>query len=124
MIVDDFVDRVTKDMMIGFFFRAVDINRLKELEYQFAASHLGGPQGYQGRPLARAHGPHRIMGGQFNRRLKILDDTLISHQVESDIREEWLKHNESLRAHITQDARDECQAADTTTGAEREEQDR
>ena len=111
-IVDDFVDRVTRDMMIGFFFRAVNKDRLKELEYQFAAAHLGGPSAYEGRPLPQAHGPHRIMGGQFNRRLKILEDTLRAHHVDSDIVAEWLAHNEALRAQITRDQSDECRAAD------------
>lgn len=107
-IVDDFVQRVTSDVMIGFFFRAVDKERLKVLETDFAAAHLGGPAQYKGRPLSVAHGPHRIMGGQFNRRLKILEQTLRDHKVDSNVIELWLAHNEELRAHITRDARDEC----------------
>lgn len=107
-IVDDFIDRVTRDMMIGFFFRTIDRDRLKRLETQFAASHLGGPSRYEGRPLDVAHGSHPIMGGQFNRRLRILDQTLRDHGVSDDIREEWLRHNESLRHRITRDRSDEC----------------
>jgi hemoglobin len=107
-IVDDFVQRVTSDIMIGFFFRAIDKERLKALETDFAAAHLGGPAHYKGRPLSVAHGPHRIMGGQFNRRLKILEQTLRDHKVDSSVIELWLAHNEELRAHITRDARDEC----------------
>lgn len=107
-IVDDFVQRVTSDTMIGFFFRAVDIERLKVLETDFAAAHLGGPTRYKGRPLSVAHGPHRIMGGQFNRRLKILEQTLQDHGVEKSVIDVWLAHNEELRAHITRDAPNEC----------------
>jgi hemoglobin len=107
-IVEDFVGRVTGDMMIGFFFRAVDHARLTELEVQFAAAHLGGPSKYEGRPLSVAHSPHRIMGGQFNRRLRILDQTLRDHGVEEDIRAAWLHHNEQLRSQITRDRADEC----------------
>ena len=36
-IVDDFIDRVFADRMIGFFFRNADRGRIKELEYQLAA---------------------------------------------------------------------------------------
>lgn len=107
-IVDDFIDRVTRDTMIGFFFRSIDKERLKRLEAQFAASHLGGPSEYEGRPLDVAHGPHPIMGGQFNRRLRILDQTLRDHGVSDDIREQWIFHNESLRHQITRDRSDEC----------------
>ena len=51
-IIDDFVDRVFDDIMIGFFFRNADRRRIKELEYQHAAEHLGGPVRYRG-PAAR-----------------------------------------------------------------------
>jgi hemoglobin len=107
-IVGDFVDRVMRDMMIGFFFRQVDKQRLTELELQFASGHLGGPSRYQGRPLRAAHGPHPVMGGHFNRRLRLLDQTLRDHSVPDDIRTAWLSHNESLRSHITKDALGEC----------------
>jgi truncated hemoglobin YjbI len=94
--------------MIGFFFRNIDKDRLVVLETQFAACHLGGPVAYEGRPLSKAHGAHPIMGGQFNRRLRILDQTLTAHGVDDDIRIAWLSHNEQLRSHITRDRRDEC----------------
>jgi truncated hemoglobin YjbI len=110
-IIEDFVARVTGDVMIGFFFRAVDRARLAELEVQFAAAHLGGPSKYEGRPLSVAHSPHRIMGGQFNRRLRILDQTLRDHGVADDIRQAWLSHNEQLRSQITRDRSDECRDA-------------
>lgn len=115
-IIDDFVDRVTKDMMIGFFFRGIDKERLKQLEQSFAEAHLGGRSAYQGRPLTVAHGPHRIMGGQFNRRLKILEETLKAHHVEQELIELWLRHNEELRGHITRDAPNECIGKTTEVG--------
>lgn len=107
-IIDDFINRVTSDMMIGFFFREIDKEKLKVLEYQFASSHLGGDANYEGRPLRTAHAKHPIMGGQFNRRLKILDNTLRDHRVDEEVRAEWVRHNEKLRAHITGDGPDEC----------------
>jgi len=108
VIVDDFVHRVMKDMMIGFFFRNVDAARLTLLEHQFASGHLGGPTHYDGRPLRNAHAKHPIMGGQFNRRIKLLENTLRDHQVDEDIIRAWLAHNEELRGHITRDGTFEC----------------
>lgn len=107
-IITDFVTRVTSDMMIGFHFRGVDRDRLIELEFQFALGHLGGAQRYEGRPLRTAHATRKIMGGQFNRRLKILESTLVAHRVPNEVIRAWLSHNESLRAQITRDASDEC----------------
>lgn len=107
-VIDEFVDRVVRDTMIGFFFRGVDLDRLKRFEYEFAAAHLGGPTRYSGRALGQAHGPHPILGGQFNRRLKILENTLHDLGVPDDIRQDWLAHNARLRSVITRDAGDEC----------------
>lgn len=117
-IIDDFVERVTTDMMIGFLFRAVDKQRLKELEFQFASRHLGGPHRYEGRPLTEAHKAHPIMGGQFNRRLRLLDQTLQDHGAPLEVRSLWLAHNEKLRSQITRDAPDECNAPPTLTGSD------
>lgn len=107
-IIDDFVDRVTSDMMIGFHFRAVDKQKLKDLEFQFASRHLGGPHKYEGRALTESHRAHPIMGGQFNRRLRLLDQTLQDHGAPPDVRLLWLAHNEKLRSQITRDAPNEC----------------
>lgn len=116
-IIDDFIERVTSDVMIGFFFRAVDKDRLKALETQFAVAHLGGPPAYEGRPLPQAHAHHRIMGGQFNRRLRLLEQTLNDHAVAADITAAWLAHNESMRAHITANTANECRSPDEPPSA-------
>lgn len=107
-IIEDFVERIRRDAMIGFFFARVDPVRLAELEYQHAAAHLGGPVVYEGRPLRAAHGPHRIMGGQFARRREILRQTLAEHAVPADVTGRWLAHVDSLRGEITGDPGSEC----------------
>ena len=107
-IIDDFVDRMFDDIMIGFFFRNVERRHLKELEFQHAAEHLGGAIRYRGRPLEVAHGKHRILGGQFARRKELLRKTLVAHRVPEDIIDAWLAHTESLRARITADAGGQC----------------
>lgn len=108
-VVDAFVDRITSDMMIGYFFQKVDKSRLKDLEFQFACTHLGGPSAYEGRPLQAAHGPHAIRGGHFNRRLRLLDSVLREQDVPAHIRDAWIEHNTQLRSLITKDRGSECQ---------------
>ena len=107
-IIDQFIDRVFQDRMIGFFFRNADRRRLKELEYQLAAHFLGAPIEYQGRPLDQVHAKHPIMGGHFARRKQILKETLESHAVPESIKAAWLQHTEDLRALITAQAGSEC----------------
>jgi hemoglobin len=108
-IVDDFVDRVFADVMIGFFFRDADKQRIQELEFQHAAEHLGGPFRYRGRPLDVAHAKHPIMGGQFARRKQLLRQTLLDHHVPEDIAAAWLAHTESLRSLITKLPDGQCE---------------
>jgi hemoglobin len=107
-IIDDFVDRMFDDSMIGFFFRKASRERIKTFEYQHAAELLGASVRYEGRPLAQTHKPHRIMGGQFARRKEILRQTLDAHSVPADVQKVWLDHVESLRALITSDPGSEC----------------
>ncbi|MCA9592515.1 MAG: group 1 truncated hemoglobin [Myxococcales bacterium] len=107
-VIDRFVDRIFDDMMIGFFFRNASRERIKEKEYEFAAKHLGAGVAYTGKPIREAHAPHPIMGGQFMRRLKILDDTLREMGVPERVREHWIRHTESLRPLVTRDSGGRC----------------
>lgn len=107
-IVDRFVDRMFDDVMIGFFFQNASRERVKAKEYEFAARHLGADLVYTGRPIAEAHAAHPIMGGQFMRRLKILDETLVEHGVPDHIREHWIRHTEKLRPLVTRDSGGRC----------------
>jgi hemoglobin len=107
-MIDHFVDRVFDDIMIGFFFRNASRERIKEKEYEFAARHLGADVPYTGRPIREVHAAHPIMGGQFNRRLQILKDTLEELGVPANVREHFLFHTESLRTQVTRDAGNAC----------------
>ena len=108
-IIDVFIDRVVADTMIGFFFRKVNIDRLKEMEYQLAAQFFGGDERYNGRPLRAAHQKHPIMGGHFARRKQILSDVLNEFDIDQKVKDAWLEHTENLRSSITQDQGSACQ---------------
>ncbi|HLN88230.1 MAG TPA: group 1 truncated hemoglobin, partial [Candidatus Limnocylindrales bacterium] len=96
-IIDTFIDRVFADRMIGFFFRNADRGRIKELEYQLAAEFLGAEIKYSGRPLAKVHAKHPIMGGQFARRRQIFKETLEFFNVQEEIITALLLHTDALR---------------------------
>jgi hemoglobin len=107
-IIDTFIERVFADRMIGFFFRHADKARIKELEYQLAASFLGAEIEYKGRPLGKVHANHPIMGGHFARRRQILKETLEFHQVPKEVQTAWLTHTDSLRSLITPETGSGC----------------
>ena len=107
-IVNEFVDRCFDDAMIGFLFHRADRGRIKRFEYEHAAEHLGAPIRYCGQPIDSAHGKHRIMGGQFDRRLTILREVLEEKGVDGSIREDWLAYHQSLRGLVTGDSRGQC----------------
>ena len=107
-IIDDFVERVCADTMIGFLFARVDKTRLKRMEYEHAAAFLGAEVTYTGRELDRAHARHPILGGHFARRRTILADTLSRHAVPPEVAEAWLAHQDALRPLITKDDVTQC----------------
>lgn len=107
-VVQDFYDRVFPDVMIGFFFKGLDKERLVQLELEFVLDLLGDTGRYSGRPMAEAHARHPILGGQFNRRLQILRETLADHAVPGEVQERWIEHTLSLRDQITPDKSGDC----------------
>lgn len=110
-VVDDFVDRMIADAMIGFHFRGVDPVRLKVLEAQFAAVALGSSEPYEGRPVRTTHARHPISGGQFSRRKEILRQTLHDHGVAVEVATAWLDHTERLRGAVVRGPQDRCGSA-------------
>jgi hemoglobin len=107
-IIDDFVERVCRDAMIGFLFARVDKARLKRMEYEHAAAFLGADVSYSGRDMAQAHARHPILGGHFARRRTILAQTLERHGVAEEVRAAWLAHQDALRPLITKDDVTQC----------------
>lgn len=105
-ITAELVERMRRDLMIGFHFAKVDPVRLSELEYQHAAEMLGGAVRYEGRPLEKAHAVHRIAGGHFARRKELLRQILVARGVSDDVMRAWLEATEALRGQIVGDRGD------------------
>ncbi len=99
-IIASFTETVFDDVMIGFLFAGKNQARITEMEYQHAASFLGAPVAYSGRPIRAVHRKLPILGGHFARRRKILENTLLAFEVDADIREGWLSHVNSLREEV------------------------
>jgi hemoglobin len=111
-VLVDFYDRVFADVMIGFMFQGKDRAHLVEREWELVAALLGAPGvTYTGRPMRVAHAQHTIFGGQFERRLQILRETLAAHAVDADVQAAWIDHTLALRSQITRDRGSECEDA-------------
>ena len=107
-IVDRFVDRMFDDVMIGYLFRAVRRERIKDKEFEHAAEHLGAGIAYTGKPLDAAHRPHVIRGGQFMRRVRILESTLDELGAPERVKTHWIARTLELRSLVTADEGDVC----------------
>lgn len=76
-ILVDFYQRQSKDTMIGYFFTGKDLSSIAQKQAQFLLKALGIKQVYSGKTPASAHLElPAIRIGHFNRRLRILEDTL------------------------------------------------
>jgi hemoglobin len=118
-IIDRFVDRIFDDVMIGYLFARADRARVKQKEYEHAAEHLGGPVQYTGRALSAVHRPHQIRGGQFMRRVRILEETLTELGAPEAVRNHWIQHTLSLQNLVTNDAGGVCDPSIPGAGANR-----
>lgn len=95
VLVERFVHRAAKDMIIGFFFDGKDLGRIVFHETELACLQLGGPSVYTGKSLESAHKPLKINRGQFRRRLAILRTTLIESGVAPEIVARWVRLNQA-----------------------------
>lgn len=99
-VVTEFYNRLFSDPMICFLFAGKDKQRLIQKEWEFTAEMLGGSVRYTGRTLKSAHAYSLILEGHFYRRLHILEQTLIDHNVPAPVREAWIGHTWKLQPQI------------------------
>ncbi len=109
-VIRTFYDAVFSDVMIGFFFWKSDKERLIEKEVELAARMLGATHiTYTGKSLRESHAKHRIMGGQFERRLQLLRDAMAAHDLPIPVREAWVEHTRKLRNQVTRFSGSGCE---------------
>src|SRR6188768_1704612 len=72
-IVNDILDKNLSNPLIGHHFRSIDMNKLKQLVFEFFSMGTGGPHHYTGRDMPSSHAGLNITEGDF---LSANDDTL------------------------------------------------
>lgn len=81
-LVDAFYDRVLADEALAPFFEHADLKRLLEMQRMVFTMALGGPDAYEGRPLAHAHRGRGIRREHLQRFVDHLFATLEEFQLE------------------------------------------
>jgi hemoglobin len=114
-IVNLFVDRMFNDVMIGFFFRKADKERIKEKEFEFLAEFLGFDIKYTGLSIPDAHEKHYIMGGQFSRRKQMLKEVLEESNVSDNVINIIMDHTEKFRMSIAKTKKSDCRPPQVTS---------
>ena len=92
---------MAKDVLIGFFFDGRDVDAIAEKQKEFLMRAFGASSSYSGKPPAQAHTAlPPILSGHFDRRLKLLETTLLAHglsRVDIDL---WIGFENAFREGI------------------------
>ena len=99
-ILEDFYDRIFDDIMIGYLFQNQDKARLVDREVEWTGKLLGADISYRGRSMREVHRDHRILKGHFERRFRLLENTLADHNVPVEVQAVWLAHTRSLERAV------------------------
>lgn len=100
-LLEDFYQRMSDDVMIGFFFVGKDLKHIATMQKKFLMKAMGAAKSYEGLPPAQAHlklAP--ILTGFFDRRLQILKETLADHRLTPAQIETWVTFENAFREGI------------------------
>ena len=100
-ILEDFYSRMASDILLDFFFTGKDIKAIASKQAEFLLRAMGVTPSYSGRPPAQAHlTMPPILSGHFDRRLKLLEETLRAHGLPEDAIQTWLGFENTFREAI------------------------
>ena len=101
LILRDFYRRMAVDILVGFFFTNKNPESVADQQVSFLMRAMGQSPSYRGKSPAQAHGQlPPILAGHFDRRLKILEETLREHGISEGAIQLWLRFENSFKAGI------------------------
>ncbi len=87
--------------MIGFFFAGRDIHEIADRQHSFISRAMGALPSYTGKPPSQAHVDlPPILPGHFDRRLRLLEETLRDHGLDAEDIRTWVEFENSFRPAI------------------------
>lgn len=89
------------DIIIGFFFDGKDLDKIADMQRSFLMRAMGATPSYSGLPPAKAHDKLApILSGHFDRRLRILEETLAAHGLADEDIRTWISFESAFRDAI------------------------
>jgi hemoglobin len=85
-VVEEFYRRMLEDELVNEAFRGIDMDRLRNHQTAFLSYALGGPVEYDGRTLREGHKGLNITSEQYERMIRIMNDTLRTFNVADEDR--------------------------------------
>ncbi len=100
-LLEQFYRRMSDDLMIGFFFQGKDLTAIAAKQGEFLLRAMGARVSYSGKPPAQAHEKlPPILRGHFDRRLRLLEETLASNGVTAEDIRIWVAFEETFRSAV------------------------
>lgn len=100
-ILVHFYEKMSADVMIGFFFTGKDLTHIAHQQGAFLLNAAGFADHFRGKGPATAHLElPPILEGHFDRRLILLKETLQEHKVSLPIQELWISFEATFRAIV------------------------
>ena len=100
-LVFEFYRRVRNDVLIGFFFDGHDIDQIAQKQLEFLLRAMGATPSYQGKAPAQAHTKlPPILSGHFDRRLRVLEETLRDGGLDEESIRAWIGFENAFRPAI------------------------
>jgi hemoglobin len=99
-VLQSLYDKLFADPMVGFLFEGKDKAHIVDQQVSFTRAFLGGPHRYTGKPLPEAHAALPLLPGHFDRRHRLLEQTLLEQAVPEPVRSRWLRIDETLRSSV------------------------
>jgi truncated hemoglobin YjbI len=99
-VLQSLYDKLFDDPIVGFLFAGKDKAHIVAQQLTFTCRFLGGPHSYEGKPLPEAHASLPLLPGHFDRRHRLLEQTLDEQNVPDDVKRWWLKIDQSLRPSV------------------------
>lgn len=85
-MVDRFYARVLADAELKPYFEAVELDKLRRMQFEFFSAALGGPIRYTGRPVIHAHQGRHIKREHFQAFVEHLFETLRQYSLDEQER--------------------------------------
>jgi len=100
-ILDAFYKKMSTDILLGFFFDGKNVDLIAERQGDFLLRAMGVRPSYTGLPPSHAHRKMApILSGHFDRRLKLLEETLREFGLREDDISVWLGFENAFREPI------------------------